>query len=146
MPLNWYLEGLSWYLEALKKYAVFSGRARRKEFWWFYLFNMLAILTLSLADHFMRTNIESLQIGVLTGIYCLAIAIPQLVVSVRRLHDTGSSGWWVLLGAIPGLGAIILLAFMLPNSEPDPNEYGPLPDMKRFGTLPHGLAKFAVKQ
>jgi uncharacterized protein DUF805 len=74
MPLNWYLEGLSWYLEALKKYAVFSGRARRKEFWWFYLFNMLAILTFSVVDHFMRTNIEGLQIGVLTAIYSLAIA------------------------------------------------------------------------
>ena len=85
---------MGWYLEALKKYAVFSGRSRRKEYWYFVLFNIIVAIVLSGIDALLGTFSPSSNIGLLSGIYCLAILIPSLAVTVRRLHDITRSGQW----------------------------------------------------
>ncbi|OGU23055.1 MAG: hypothetical protein A2580_08185 [Hydrogenophilales bacterium RIFOXYD1_FULL_62_11] len=118
---------MDWYLGVLKQYAVFKGRARRKEYWFFILFNLIASLLLTLVD-FMTGSLDAeLGMGLLSGLYSLAILIPSLAVTVRRLHDTGRTGWWLLVGLIPLIGAIVLLVFMLLDSQPNDNEYGANP-------------------
>jgi uncharacterized membrane protein YhaH (DUF805 family) len=111
---------MDWYLKALKNYVGFEGRARRKEYWNFALFNFLISLALAVVDAMLET-------GVLTGLYGLAVLLPGLAVSVRRLHDTNRSGWWLLIGLIPVVGAIALLVFALLDSDPGPNRYGSSP-------------------
>ena len=114
---------MSWYLEALRKYAVFEGRARRKEYWYFTLFNFI-FMVLSLLIGVVL--FDSLGFA-LFSIYCLVIIIPGLAVSVRRLHDTDRSGWLYLLFLIPLAGPIIHLVFMLEDGTPGENRYGPNP-------------------
>jgi uncharacterized membrane protein YhaH (DUF805 family) len=112
---------MSWYLAVLKKYAVFSGRARRKEFWMFYLFYFIIVVVLSVIE---------MAIGIpyiLSGLYSLALVIPSIAVTVRRLHDTGRSGWWWWILLVPLVGWIVLLVFMVLDSQPGDNEYGPNP-------------------
>lgn len=118
---------MNWYLQALKKYADFSGRARRREYWFFVLFYIIIVIVLMILDGFVGTNIAGASIGILTGIYMLAMLIPGLAVSVRRLHDTGRSGWWLLIELVPLVGAIVLLVFMVSDSQPGQNAYGPSP-------------------
>ena len=118
---------MNWYLEVLKKYAVFSGRARRKEYWMFFLFNLIITLVLALIDSLMGTFSPQAGLGLLSGLYSLAVLIPSIAVTVRRLHDTGRSGWWILIGLIPFIGGIVLLIFMVLDSEPGANQYGPNP-------------------
>jgi uncharacterized membrane protein YhaH (DUF805 family) len=118
---------VSWYLEALKKYAVFSGRARRMEFWYFVLFNLVVYIVLSLIDTLLGTyNIVS-GVGLLSGIYSLAVLIPTLALWVRRLHDIDRTGWWLLINLIPLIGTIVLLVFALTPGTPGSNRYGPDP-------------------
>jgi uncharacterized membrane protein YhaH (DUF805 family) len=118
---------MNWYLNALKQYAVFKGRARRKEYWFFILFNLIASAVLTVID-FMTGNLDlALGMGPLSGLYSLAVLIPSLAVTVRRLHDTDHSGWWLLIGVIPLAGAIVLLIFMLQDSKPGDNQYGANP-------------------
>jgi len=117
---------MNWYLEVLKKYAVFNGRARRKEYWYFVLFNVLVSIVLTMIDHLIGTFSTDSGLGLLSGIYTLAVLLPSMAVSVRRLHDTGHSGWWLFLGVIPLVGGIILLVFVCQDSKPD-NQYGPNP-------------------
>ncbi|HDQ03719.1 MAG TPA: DUF805 domain-containing protein [Deltaproteobacteria bacterium] len=118
---------MNWYLEVLKKYAVFSGRARRKEYWFFVLFNIIITVILALIDIKMGLFSAEAGIGLLTGIYLLAILIPSIAVVVRRLHDTDRSGWWILISFIPILGGIILLIFMVLNGTPGENRFGANP-------------------
>jgi uncharacterized membrane protein YhaH (DUF805 family) len=118
---------MNWYLQALKKYADFSGRARRREYWFFVLFNIIISVVLSVCDAVMGTYNAAVGIGILTGIYTLAVLIPGIAVSVRRLHDTGRSGWWLLIVLVPLVGALVLLIFMLIDSQPGQNAYGPSP-------------------
>jgi uncharacterized membrane protein YhaH (DUF805 family) len=118
---------LSWYLEALKKYAVFSGRSRRKEYWYFVLFNIIVGIVLASIDALLGTFSSSSNIGLLSGIYSLAILIPSLAVTVRRLHDIDRSGWWILIGLVPLIGGIVLLVFALLDGMPGSNRYGPNP-------------------
>lgn len=115
---------MDWYLDVLKKYADFGGRARRKEFWMFVLFNFLATLALGVIDVSAGLASEQTGIGLLSGVYSLVVLIPYLAVSVRRLHDTGRTGWWLLIGLIPLIGPIVLLVFMVLDSEPAQNQYG----------------------
>jgi uncharacterized membrane protein YhaH (DUF805 family) len=115
------------YLEVLKKYAVFSGRARRKEYWMFFLFNLIIYVVLALIDGLMGTFSPQAGLGVLSGLYSLAVLIPSLAVTVRRLHDTGRSGWWILIALVPFIGGIVLLVFMVLDSQPGENQYGPNP-------------------
>jgi len=117
---------MHWYLQVLKKYAVFKERARRKEYWMFVLFNIIISLILRLVEDL--TGIYPKEgIGVLEGLYGLLVLIPGIAVSVRRLHDTGRSGWWLLIGIVPIIGVIVLFVFMVQDSQPGENQYGPNP-------------------
>jgi uncharacterized membrane protein YhaH (DUF805 family) len=118
---------MNWYLEALKKYAVFSGRARRTEYWMFILFNIIITVVLALIDILTGTFSPQAGVGLLGGLYALAVLIPSIAVTVRRLHDTGRSGWWILIGLVPVIGTIVLLIFMVQDSQPGENQYGPNP-------------------
>ena len=118
---------MSWYLEALKKYAVFSGRSRRMEYWYFVLFNLIAYIVLSLIDALLGTYNIVQGVGLLSGIYSLAVLIPTLAVMVRRLHDIDRTGWWILINLIPLIGTIVLLVFALTPGTPGSNRYGPDP-------------------
>jgi uncharacterized membrane protein YhaH (DUF805 family) len=115
---------MNWYMEALRKYATFSGRARRKEFWFFQLFVMLIGLALSLADYMLGLMDEGTGIGLLSGLFSLAMLLPNLAVSVRRLHDTDRSGWWLLLCFLPIIGIIVLLVFFFLDGTRGTNRFG----------------------
>lgn len=104
-------------------YVNFQGRARRSEYWWFYLFYIIVAVVFQVI---MTTVSESFG-GLLYLVFVLGSFLPMLAVSVRRLHDTGKSGWWVLLGLIPILGAIVLIIFYVGDSQPGANKYGPNP-------------------
>ena len=117
---------MSWYFAALKKYAVFSGRARRKEYWMFFLFNIIIGLGLGLIEGIAGIAPES-DASVLGGIYGLAVLIPSFAVSVRRLHDTNRTGWWLFISLVPLIGAIVLIVFMTGDSQLGENQYGPNP-------------------
>ncbi|MET8327754.1 DUF805 domain-containing protein [Streptomyces sp. NPDC005181] len=112
---------MHWYLDVLKQYAVFNGRARRQEYWMYALFNAIAAIIAVVLDLVLGT------FPIITVIYYLAILLPSLGVLVRRLHDTGRSGWWVLFAAIPLAGAITLLVFLVSEGERSANAYGPDP-------------------
>jgi len=114
---------MHWYGEVLQKYAVFNGRARRSEFWWFTLINAIVGAALGLID----TVIFGVNYGILSGLYGLAVLIPTIAVAVRRLHDTNRSGWWLLIGLIPLFGFIVLLIFYFQNSTPGSNRFGDNP-------------------
>lgn len=112
----------------LSKYATFTGRARRSEFWWFALFSVLLNIVVVVIDAVIGNS-------VLGYIVTLALIIPWLAVTVRRLHDTGRSGWGVLIALIPIIGAIVLLVFECQDSQPGPNSHGPSP--KETGAAPN---------
>jgi uncharacterized membrane protein YhaH (DUF805 family) len=117
---------VNWYIEVMKKYAVFSGRARRQEYWMFVLSNVIIVLFLSIIDGIDGSDSEGSR-STLTTLYGLAILIPSLAVGVRRLHDSGRSGWWMLIGLIPIIGTIVLLIFIIQDSQLMDNQYGPNP-------------------
>ncbi|WP_439135720.1 DUF805 domain-containing protein [Pseudomaricurvus sp.] len=118
---------MNWYLDVLKKYAVFSGRARRKEYWFFALFNIIASIILAFVDAMFGTFDPTTGVGTLGIIYSLAVLLPAIGVCIRRLHDTGRKGWWLLLALIPLIGAIVLIIFFVQDSSPGENDYGPNP-------------------
>ena len=118
---------MNWYLQALKNYANFSGRARRKEYWYFFLFNFIVAVVLGFIDGMVGTFSPEAGIGLLGGIYSLAVLIPGVAVSVRRLHDTERSGWWLLIALVPLIGAIVLLVFMVQDSKTGSNKFGENP-------------------
>lgn len=111
---------MKWYFKCLKQYVDFSGRARRKEYWMFVLFNLIVFYVLFIVDYLIGTKIpyNGSQIGIISSVYSLAVFLPGLAVTVRRLHDIGKSGWkilWIplftIVGAIIGsiVGAILLI-------------------------------------
>lgn len=115
------------FVAALKKYAVFSGRARRREFWLFLLFTLLIGVALVAIDGLTGTYNKDAGLGLLSGVWALGTFIPYLAVGVRRFHDTGRSGWWWLISLVPLVGSIVLLVFFVKDSEPGSNRYGPNP-------------------
>ena len=119
---------MQWYIGVLKKYAVFSGRARRKEYWMFVLFNVLISFGVTVFGDVVLVLLGATDGtgDTLNSLYGLAILVPSLAVSVRRLHDTGRSGWMLLIGLIPCIGALVLLFFMIEDSG-DANQYGEPP-------------------
>ena len=121
---------MNWYLGVLKKYTVFSGRAQRAEYWYFVLFNMLVGVGLALIDQATGTLDPETGVGLLGGLYSLAVLLPSLGVSVRRLHDTDRSGWWMFIVLIPVIGVIALLIFFVQDSTAGTNEYGDNPKGK----------------
>jgi uncharacterized membrane protein YhaH (DUF805 family) len=118
---------MSWFLAALKKYAVFEGRARRREYWFFVLFYIIIAVLLAFVDGMLGLGGSKGGPGILSGVFGLAMIVPSLAVAVRRLHDIGRTGWWVLIGLVPLVGAIVLLVFALMDSQPGQNDYGPNP-------------------
>ncbi|MBL4606269.1 MAG: DUF805 domain-containing protein [Pseudomonadales bacterium] len=118
---------MNWYIEVLKKYAVFSGRSQRKEYWYFLLFNLIALILFVSIDAAIGTfNVET-GTGIISTIYMLAVLLPYFGVGIRRLHDTNRSGWWLLIGFIPIVGPIVLIVFFCLDSDPDENKYGENP-------------------
>ena len=115
---------MNWYLGVLKKYVVFRGRARRREYWMFTLFSVIITVVLAVLERIAGPFHES---RVLATLYSLAVFLPTLAVAVRRLHDTGRSGWWLLIGFVPFIGWIILSVFLVLDSQPGENQYGANP-------------------
>lgn len=118
---------MNWYLEALRKYAVFSGRARRKEYWMFVLFTALITIAIVVLENLVGIADSETGYGVIGALYSLAMVLPSIAVSVRRLHDIGRSGWWFLINFIPLIGSLILLFFHVQPGQPHENQYGPDP-------------------
>jgi len=118
---------MSWFLLALQKYAVFGGRSRRREYWYFLLFYTLAFVALVLLDVGLGTYYVKADVGLFSGIYALAMVVPNLSAAARRLHDIGKSGWWQLIVIVPFIGVLVLIAFLIRDSQPITNQYGPSP-------------------
>jgi uncharacterized membrane protein YhaH (DUF805 family) len=120
---------MNYYIGVLKKYTVFAGRAGRAEYWYFVLFNLIIYIVLGIIDQAIAGPSEMGQPsgGILTGLYSLAVLLPSLAVGVRRLHDTNRTGWWLLISFVPIIGFIVLLVFMVQDSQPGANQYGPNP-------------------
>ena len=114
------------YISVLKKYTTFTGCAARKEYWMFVLFNIIVSIVIGIIDMILGTTRDN-GMGILGIIYSLAVLLPSLAVAARRLHDTGRNGWWLLIGLIPFIGAIVLLVFFILDSQKGDNEYGPNP-------------------
>ena len=110
---------MNWYISVLKQYAVFSGRARRTEYWMFVLCNVIVMLLLGMMDKLIGGDNE-----LISSIYSLAVLLPSLAVAARRLHDTDRSAWWLLLGLIPIIGTLVLIYFMVCNGQQGPNRFG----------------------
>ncbi|MCD2453615.1 DUF805 domain-containing protein [Methylicorpusculum oleiharenae] len=129
---------MSYYFAAFKKYSVFKGRATRSEYWYFTLFNILAVGLFGLIDQLMGTFNFDAGYGPLSAIYTLAMILPGLGVSIRRLHDTGRSAWWFLITAIPVLGLLVFFYFAFLDSDPDSNDYGLSPKWNyTIQNIPH---------
>ncbi|MEU3316682.1 DUF805 domain-containing protein [Streptomyces sp. NPDC006662] len=112
---------MNYYLDVIKRYADFQGRARRQEYWMFLLWNIPIVIVLTILDFALGSY------PVITWIYTLALFLPSLGVSVRRLHDTGKSGWWYLVSLIPFVGFIWMIILMATEGDAGPNVYGPNP-------------------
>jgi uncharacterized membrane protein YhaH (DUF805 family) len=112
-----------WKKVVLENYANFDGRARRAEFWWYFLANLLISIACNIVDAVIGLGLGG-GIGVLGLIYSLAVLVPGLAVGVRRLHDTGKSGWFLLLALIPIVGIIVLIVFWATDGQPTANQYG----------------------
>jgi uncharacterized membrane protein YhaH (DUF805 family) len=114
---------MNWYLEVLNKYATFAGRAHRREYWMFFLFNTMITVALFLLGS---------AVGGTWGLalhltYAFAVLPPSLGVFVRRMHDTGRSGWWFFAAFIPFVGGLVLVVFLCQDGETGENAYGPNP-------------------
>jgi len=112
---------IDWFKKALRNYVNFSGRARRKEYWYFVLAHFVLIIIAMILD--------SIILGSETGLFYIIVAfglfLPGLAVTVRRLHDTSRSGWWFLLSLIPLIGSLILLIFLASDTKRETNQWGP---------------------
>lgn len=127
---------MNWYLHVLKNYATFSGRARRKEYWMFFLFNVLISLGLGVLDVVAGTYSVEYETGFFSALYSLLVLIPSIAVSVRRLHDTNRSGWWIVISLIPIIGVLVLFVFTCLDSQPGTNRFGANPKEASSQTLP----------
>ena len=118
---------MKWYVQVIKKYAVFSGRARRREYWMFVLFNTIFSLVAMVLDNAFGTTLSGQGYGAIYFLYALAVFVPAFAVSVRRLHDVGKSGWFLLIFLIPFVGAIWLLVLACTAGDAGKNAYGANP-------------------
>ncbi|WP_436858968.1 DUF805 domain-containing protein [Citrobacter tructae] len=110
---------MNWYIDVLKNYAVFNGRARRKEYWMFVLINMIVSIVLNVIQ-----SVIGLEIPWISIIYMLGVMLPSIGVAIRRLHDTDRSGWWLLISFIPVVGTIVLIVFLCQNGTAGNNRFG----------------------
>ncbi len=138
---------MSWYLLAFRKYRDFAGRARRKEYWYFTLFYAFSIVIAIVLDMLFGTFNPQFSMGWITVAYLLVSFPPMLAVSVRRLHDIGRSGWWVLLNGVPGFGSAALSVVALFDGQPGSNAFGPNPKLENAeaGSADSDLAKHQPK-
>lgn len=124
---------MEWYLKVVRdNYANFEGRARRQEYWMFVLFNLIFIIAIAMVSGFLASIFDAPAFMGLYIIYVFGIFIPSLAVAVRRLHDTGKSGWFYLVGLIPLIGGIWLLILFVTEGDKGPNQYGPDPKSENF--------------
>ncbi len=114
-------------MEAVKvcfsKYVTFSGRARRSEYWWFVLATMIVSIVLTFID----IGVFGTELGLLSGLWSLAVFLPSLAAASRRLHDTDRSAWWLLIVLIPLIGIIVLIVFFATRGTTGANRFGPDP-------------------
>ena len=113
---------MKWYFTVLRKYAVFAGRSRPKEYWMFVLMSAVVVLVLGFVNGLMGADVPTLPVA-----YTLAVVLPGLAVTVRRLHDTDRSGWWLLILLVPIVGAIVFLVFMANPGGEMANRFGVSP-------------------
>lgn len=118
---------MNWFITVFKKYAVFSGRARRAEYWYFTLFFIIFSVALSFIDMLTGMYDPETGAGVLSGLFGLVLLLPSIGVSIRRLHDTDRSGWWFLLVFVPVIGWIVLIIFFVQAGTTGANRFGPDP-------------------
>lgn len=129
---------MKWYIKVLKNYVTFTGRARRKEFWMFFLFDFLFCIITAILDILLGTSFKQTLYGTAVEyyygwiyvVYSLAVFMPGLAVSVRRLHDIGKSGWYLLISLIPIVGAIIVLVWDCKEGDKGDNKYGSDPKLE----------------
>lgn len=117
---------MNYFIKALKQYSDFNGRARRKEYWTFVLFNLIFAL-IAMGLDYVTGMASEIGFGPIYGLCILAFLLPGLAVLIRRLHDVGKSGWWIFISLIPIIGGIWLLIFLFSDGVRGPNEYGPNP-------------------
>ncbi len=116
-----------YYIDVLKnKYMDFDGRASRKDYWMFVLFNLIASIVVGIVGSVVGLNLPNHN-NVLSSLYGLAVLLPSLAIAVRRLHDTGRSAWNLLWSLLPIIGWIVLFVFYVMDSQPGANQYGPNP-------------------
>ncbi len=113
---------MGWYFTVLRKYAVFAGRARPKEYWMYVLISAVVVLVLGIVNGLMGADVPALPVY-----YSFAVLLPSLAVSVRRLHDTDRNGWWLLILLVPIVGAIAILVFMATPGGEMANRFGASP-------------------
>ena len=127
-----------YFVDTLKnRYAAFKGRATRSEYWYFMLFSIIIALILTALDSMIinpllgiQPVVETARTGILGMLFSIGTLIPSVALAIRRLHDIGKSGWWILLGVIPIvniIGIFVLLYFFIKDSQPGDNLYGPNP-------------------
>lgn len=120
---------MNWWITCMKKYADFSGRARRTEYWMFVLFNTIFAIVAAVLDNVLGLASEDTFGGIMYGLFSLAIILPTWAVTVRRLHDVGKSGWSILISLIPLIGGIWFFVLTVTDSQPSENEYGANPKL-----------------
>lgn len=118
---------MEWFLKVMRQYADFNGRARRKEYWMFILFNFIFAMVAMILDNILGITLEGIFYGPLYLLYGLAVLVPGLSVTVRRLHDLNKSGWMYFIVLIPIAGAIWLLVLLCTEGDQGENQYGPNP-------------------
>ncbi|TDC24216.1 DUF805 domain-containing protein [Kribbella albertanoniae] len=124
---------MQWFLAVVKQYAVFSGRARRKEYWMYTLFWAIGYIVLGIIDQILGTAQKNTFGGLLAGLFSLALLLPSIGVAIRRMHDTGRSGWWILINLIPCVGGIWFIVLAAGDGNPGDNQYGPDPKAAERG-------------
>ncbi len=112
---------MDWFKKGLRNYANFSGRARRKEYWYFVLVQMGLVIIAMILDAIIFNS----EIGLFYIVVALGLFLPGLAVTIRRLHDTSRSGWWFLISILPLIGSIILLVFLASDTKFETNQWGP---------------------
>lgn len=112
---------IDWFKKGLRNYTNFSGRARRKEYWYFVLVQMGLVIIAMILDAIIFNS----EIGLFYIVVALGLFLPGLAVTIRRLHDTSRSGWWFLISILPLIGSIILLVFLASDTKLETNQWGP---------------------
>lgn len=118
---------MNWYLKVLKQYADFKGRARRKEYWMFFMFNIIFATVCIILDNRLGITFEGTIYGPLYRLYVIAVLIPGLAVIVRRFHDVGKSGWFFFIGLIPIIGTFWVLFVLIRKGQVGANKWGENP-------------------